>query len=146
MQSALVEQLVRQALLVPHTYGEQLELVGVEQLPLPLQLETGVNVEPVHDGSPQGTEVDAWTHAPAPLHTPVLPQGGLAPQPLCAVFAATLAQDPALAPTLHAWQVGQAPTPQQTPSVQKPEPHSSAPPQGMPLPFLGMQLPPAPVQ
>jgi hypothetical protein len=111
-----------------------------------LQFETGVNVDPVHDGVPQDTEVAACVHAPAPLHTPVLPQGGLAAQPLSAVPDATLAQEPALAPTLQAWQVGHAPTPQQTPSVQKPEPHSLDDPQATPLPFLGMQLPPAPVQ
>ena len=105
-----------------------------------------MKVDPVHEAVPQVTAVDAWVQAPAPLHTPVLPQGGLGAQPLSAVPAGALAHDPALAPTLHAWQVGQTPTPQQTPSVQKPEPHSFDDPHGMPLPFLGTQLPPAPVQ
>jgi hypothetical protein len=146
MQSAFVLQLVRHALLVPHMYGEQLELVGVEQLPVPLQLDTGVKVDPVHDGVPHATDVAACVHAPAPSHTPVLPHGGLAAHPVSAVFAATFAHAPALAPTLHAWHVGQSLTPQQTPSVQKPEPHSLALPQGAPLPFFGMQLPPAPLQ
>jgi hypothetical protein len=103
-------------------------------------------VEPVHEAVPQLTEVEACVQAPAPLHTPVLPQGGLGVQPLSAVPAATLAHDPALAPTLQAWQVAHAPTPQQTPSVQNPEPHSLDDPQATPLPFLGTQLPPAPVQ
>jgi hypothetical protein len=148
MQWALVSQLVRHALLVPHMYGEQLELVAVEQLPLPLQLETAVNVDvdTGHDGVPHETDVDAWVHAPVPSHTPVLPQGGFAAQPLSAVFAATFAHAPAVAPTLHDWQVGQLPTPQQTPSVQNPEPHSLALPHGMPPPFFGMQTPPVPVQ
>ena len=116
------------------------------QPPLPLQFDTGVKVEPVHDGVPQDTDVEACVHAPAPLQTPVLPQGGLAGQPESAVPEATLAHAPALAPTLQAWHVGHAATPQQTPSVQKPEPHSLAPAQGWPPPFLGMQLPPVPVQ
>lgn len=102
MQSAFVLQLVRQALLVPHMYGEQLELVAAEQLPLPLQLETGVKVDPVHDGVPHDTDVAACVQAPAPLQTPVLPHGGLGAQPLSAVFAGTFAHAPALAPTLHA--------------------------------------------
>jgi len=83
---------------------------------------------------------------PVPLQTPVLPQGGLAGQPESTVPAGTAAHAPALAPTLHAWQVGHAPTPQQTSSVQKPEAHSLAPVQDWPPPFLGKQLPPAPVQ
>lgn len=145
-QWVLVSQLVRHAVVVPQMYGEQLELVGVAQLPLPLQLDTAVNVDPVHDGVPHDTDVDAWVHAPAPSHTPVLPHGGFAAQPPWAVFTATFAHAPALAPTLQDWQVGQLPTPQQTPSVQKPEPHSLALPQGMPPPFFGMQVPPVPVQ
>ena len=85
-------------------------------------------------------------HAPAPLHTPVLPQVELGAQPASAVPDGTLAQDPALAPTLQAWQVGQLPTPQHTPSVQNPDAHSLPVAQLEPVPFLVRQLPPAPVQ
>jgi hypothetical protein len=67
-----------------------------------LQLDTGVYVDPVHEAVPQLTAVDACVQAPAPLQTPVLPQGGLGVQPLSAVPEATFAQEPALAPTLHA--------------------------------------------
>lgn len=111
-----------------------------------MQLDTAVNVDPVHDGVPHETDVDAWVHAPAPLQTPVLPHGGFGAQRPSAVFAARFAHAPALAPTLHAWQVGQLSTPQQTPSVQNPEPHSLALAHGMPPPFFGMQVPPVPVQ
>jgi hypothetical protein len=100
----------------------------------------------VHEAVPHGTAVEAWLQTPAPLHVPVFPQGGFGVQRASAVAAGRLAHEPALAPTLQAWHVGQLPTPQQTPSVQKPDAHSLAPPQATPLPFLGRQLPPAPVQ
>jgi hypothetical protein len=52
-QSALLEQVVRQALVVVlHTYGEQEVDAGVLQVPVPLQLEAAVNVEPVQVGPP----------------------------------------------------------------------------------------------
>jgi len=111
-----------------------------------LQLETAVKVDPVQDGLPHETEVDACVQAPPPLHTPVLPHGGAAAHPGSAVLAGTLAHAPALPVTLQAWQVAQAATPQHTPLVQKPDPHSFALPQALPLPFLGMQLPPGAVQ
>jgi hypothetical protein len=57
-----------------------------------------------------------------------------------------LAHEPALAPTLQAWQVGQLPTPQQTPSVQNPDAHSLALAHVAPVAFLGRKLPPVPVQ
>jgi hypothetical protein len=115
-------------------------------VPVPEQNAGGVYVVPVHPALPHWTELAAWVQAPAPLQTPVLPQGGLGVQPLSAVPAGTLAQEPALAPTLQAWQVAHAATPQQTPSVQNPEPHSLEALQATPLPFLGRQLPPGAVQ
>jgi hypothetical protein len=57
-----------------------------------------------------------------------------------------LAHAPALPVTLQDWQVAQAATPQHTPFVQNPEPHSLALAHELPLPFLGMQLPPGVVQ
>ena len=100
----------------------------------------------LQDAFPHCTELAACVQAPAPLHTPVLPHGGFGVQRASAVPLPTLAQAPALPPTSQAWQVGQAATPQQTPSVQNPEPHSLALAHAVPLPFLGMQLPPLPVQ
>jgi hypothetical protein len=47
---------------------------------------------------------------------------------------------------LHAWQDPQLPLLQQTPSTQKPDVHSSPPPQVLPLAFVGTQVPPTPVQ
>jgi hypothetical protein len=57
--------------------------------------------------------------------------------------AATLVHIPELP---QAWQRGQLATPQQWPSVQRPVPHSCAPPQLAPEAFFGMQAPFVPVQ
>jgi len=79
-------------------------LVGVEQLPPPLQNATGVNVDPLQEAVPQVTLVDAWVQAPAPLQVPVLPQVPLAAQRPCGseTLLATLVQVPALPVTLQA--------------------------------------------
>ena len=81
MQFASVLQLVRHAA-PPQTYGMQLEVTGAAHPPTPSQFDTGEKVEPVHEAVPHVTAVEACWHAPAPLHAPVLPQGGLAGQPL----------------------------------------------------------------
>jgi hypothetical protein len=73
----------------------------------------------------------------------VLPQGGLGVQAAAEVPAGRLTHMP---PAPQAWQVGQLATPQQTPSVQSPVPHSSALEQAAPDAFLGRQLPPGPEQ
>jgi hypothetical protein len=146
MQSAFDVQLVRQALLVPHTYGMQLDVGGAAQLPVPLQLETADSVEPVQVWVPHETAVDASAHAPDPSHKPVLPQGGAGVHAASALPAVTFAQAPKLPATLHDWQVGQLATPQQIPSVQNPEAHSFALPHTAPVGFLVKQLPPAPLQ
>jgi len=120
-------------------------LLGVEQLPAPLQNATGVNVEPLQEADPQVTLVEAWVQAPAPLQVPVLPQVPLAAQRPCGSLTAlaTLAQVPALPATLQAWQVPQLAVPQQTPSTQKPLPHSWLARQATPLLLTGRQLPAA---
>jgi hypothetical protein len=94
---------------------------------------------------PHWIEVDPCWQAPAPLHTPVLPQGGAAGQPACgsAVPEATLTHAPAPPQT---WQVAQLATLQQTPSTQLPLAHSTAAAQAAPGAFLNRQLPPGPVQ
>ena len=142
MQSASELQLVRHAV-APHTYGAQLCVVAAEQLPVPEQNLGSVCVEPEHELEPHWTEVDACSQDPAPSQAPVLPHGGLAvhrpfgsltPDP-------TFAQTPRLPPRLHAWHVGQLGLEQQTPSVQKPVPHSLPPTQGAPGAFFATQLP-----
>jgi hypothetical protein len=96
-----IEQVLRQPV-PPHVYGVQLDVEAGAQVPVPVQRETIVSVEPEHVCVPQGTVVAASWHAPAPLQAPVLPHGGLATQRLSSVPLPTLAQLPALAPTLHA--------------------------------------------
>jgi hypothetical protein len=80
----------------------------------------GVKVDPVHDCVPHDVVVAASWQAPAPLHAPVLPQGGLGVQrpPVSGLPAATFVQLPALVPTLHAWHNPHALVLQQTPSTQ----------------------------
>jgi hypothetical protein len=98
----------------------QLEAVGAAQPPVPLQWEIGVKVDPLQEAVPHETPVPACWQAPAPLHAPVLPQGGFAAQRPCGSLtpSATLVQLPALPATLQAWQVPQALALQQTPSTQ----------------------------
>lgn len=119
-QSVSIAQVVLQAL-VPHTNGEQEEVVGTAQAPVPLQCETGVKVDPEHDCVPQLTLVAASAHAPAPLQAPVFPHGGLAGHSPCRAAApeAMLAQVPALPVVLQALQGPQLMVEQQTPSTQK---------------------------
>jgi len=119
-QCESIAQVFRQVS-VAQTYGVQLDAVGARQPPVPLQWDSGVKVEPEHDCVPHETVVAASWQAPAPLHMPVLPQGGLAVHwPAgAAVPAGTLAQLPAAVPTLHDWQSPQELLLQQTPSTQK---------------------------
>ena len=104
-----------------------------------MQRETGVNVDPEQEAVPHETEVAASAQAPAPLQAPVLPHGGLGVQRLIgsAVPTGTLAQLPALVPTLHAWHSPHELVVQQTPLVQKLSVrHSLVAAQGWPRRFL----------
>jgi len=100
---------------------------------------------PVHDcGRPQATLDAACVQPPEPLHTPVLPQGGLAvhwPEG-AAVPAASGVHVPGV-PPLQVWQVPHevlpAGRPQQTPLTQLPLMHSPPAAQAMPL-ALSAQL------
>jgi hypothetical protein len=106
---------------------------------VPLQRETGVNVEPEQDAVPHETVVAASAQAPAPLQAPVLPHGGAGVQrfPGSVTPTGTLAQLPALVPTLHAWHSPHALVLQQTPLVQKLSVrHSLVAAQGWPRRFL----------
>jgi hypothetical protein len=118
---------------------------GVAQVPEPEQNAAGVKAEVVvlQAAAPHDTVVAAWVQAPALLQVPVLPQVPLAAQRACGSVAPppTLAQVPAVAARLQAWQVGQLAVPQQTPSTQLPLLHSWAAAQVAPDPFLAAQLP-----
>jgi hypothetical protein len=119
-QSASAVQAVRQAA-GPHTkWAGQAIDVGA-QVPVPLQVLTML-LDPAQVVGAQLVPAPVFRQAPAPLHVPSNPQGGLAGQSWCgsALPAATGWQDPALPERLHAWQVPQLPAPQQTPSTQYP--------------------------
>jgi hypothetical protein len=98
-----------------------LDAVGARQVPLPSQWDSGVAVLPVHDCVPHDTVAAASWQLPAPLHMPVLPQGGFAVQRaiVSGLPVGTKVHRPELVPTLHAWQSEQELVPQQTPSTQK---------------------------
>ena len=91
------------------------------QVPVPVQCETGVKVEPTHEAVPQLTLLLACSQAPPPSQAPVLPQGGFAVQRACgsASPAVTSVHVPALGATLQAWHRPQAEVLQQTLSTQK---------------------------
>jgi hypothetical protein len=151
MQSVSMLQLVLQAV-APHRYWPQFIVVAVGQVPDPEQNAASVPVPPaevpLHDGLPHWTVLGCCWQAPLPLQAPVLPQVPLAPQRVCGsvMLLGTLAQVPRLPATLQAMQVAQALLPQQTPSTQKPLPHSWLERQPTPLALTGRQLPLAPVQ
>ena len=119
-------QLLSAVQLVPHaaplhTYGEQLDVVAAAHVPAPVQCEIAVSVDPEHDAAPHVTVAAASWQAPAPLHAPVLPHGGLAAHPPrgSGLPPGTFAQLPALEPMLQAWQRPHDMLLQQTPSTQK---------------------------
>jgi hypothetical protein len=142
-QSVSPTHVVRQALLPPHAkFPAQADDVGAAQVPVPLQWDTGVNVDPTQVAVPHDTTVPPGWHLPAPSQAPVLPQGGLGVQRLCGsgALAGTLAQLPALPVTLQAWHIEQALALQQTPSTQLfPVRHSLVAAQACPRRFLSPQ-------
>jgi hypothetical protein len=120
MQSPSTVQVVLHAP-VPQMYGVQLDVGVTPQVPVPVQCETGVNVEPVQEAAPQLTLLFACRHAPPPSHAPVLPQGGFAAHRACGSVSpeATFVHWPALGATLQAWQRAHEDVLQQTLSTQK---------------------------
>jgi hypothetical protein len=125
-QCESIEQVLRQVV-PPQVYGVQLDDVAARQLPVPLQCEIGVYVDPEQVSVPHGAVVEASWQAPAPLQAPVLPHGGFAAQRFdgSALPSGTNAQLPALAPTLHDVHSEHPLLTQQTPSTQnRPVRHS----------------------
>ena len=135
-QSASVVQVVLQAF-PPQTYGLQGIPIATAQLPLPLQVDGGVNVEPLQVCAPHDVFVSACWHVPLPVQLPVFPQGMLAETGHLPWGSAPpdgiLVHMPALPGTLHAWQVPQEVDLQQTPSTQvRPLKQSEVAVQGLP--------------
>jgi len=93
----------------------------VLQLPLPLQNDCCWYIPLAHEtDGPHGVVIGCCWHTPF-VHRPVLPHEPVLPQRRCGskagVVTPTFEQVPAPF-RLHAWQVGQLPAEQQTPSVQ----------------------------
>jgi hypothetical protein len=113
------------------------------QVPAPLQVPTGVAVEPTHAAVPHEVVVGAFLQAPAPSHVPMNPHGGLAAQRPCgsAPSAGTSLQEPSCPMMLQASQVPQLEVEQQTPSTQAlPVRQSSSAVHGWPRRFLSPQV------
>jgi len=143
-QSAVVPQVVRQAPLVPHAKGAQLDDITVWQVPVPLHVRACVNVVPEQVAAAHWVPAAYSRQAPAPLQAPsvlhaVAPRSehwfsGSAP-------LGTLVQVPTVPASAQDWQVAPQAVMQQTPCAQKPEPHSPLAPQATPTPLRAQLLP-----
>jgi hypothetical protein len=122
----------------------QLIGLGVTQLPLPLQVGAAVNWEELagQEALPQLVPLARCWQPLAPLQKPVLPQVEVTVHwPDGAAWPEAMGAQVPLAVRLHDSQVPQALLVQQTPSVQKPLPHSLLTAQVAPSAFLGLQEP-----
>ena len=134
-QSPSPAQVVRQAA-PPQENGAQLT-GACTQAPAPLQLPTGVNVDPLHDAVPQLVVGGPLRQAPLPSHRPLNPHGGFGAQPPCGSISSTPTglHIPAMPATLHDWQLPHTADEQQTPSTQLPLSHSLGPAHSWPRRF-----------
>jgi hypothetical protein len=105
----------------PQTYGLHGIPIATAQLPLPLHVDGGVNVDPLHICMPHEVFVSACWQVPLPVQLPVFPQGMLAETGHLPCSSAPpdgmFAHVPWLPGTLHAWQVPHDADAQQTPST-----------------------------
>jgi hypothetical protein len=142
-QSVSAVQVVLQAD-VPHANGSHAELVAVWQVPVPLQVRVGVNVDPVQAAATQAVPLAYRRQAPAPSQNPSVPQ---AAAPLSVHWlsgswpAGTLVQVPTVPVSAHDWQVPVHAALQQKPCAQNPDVHWPAVVQAAPAAFV-VQLPP----
>jgi hypothetical protein len=129
VQSAFDVHAVRQAALAPHTYGSHDDADVVWQVPVPLQVRAGVNVDPVHMAPAQVVPAAYSRQAPAPSQDPSVPQLGMPLFAHCSSGSAptgTNVQVPALPASAHERHVPVQVDPQQTPCWHRPEAHSAA--------------------
>jgi hypothetical protein len=143
-QSALVVQVVRQAV-GPQAYGLHVVLLPAAwQVPAPLQTRAAVAI-PLAQAAPTQTVPLAYRRqAPAPLQLPSFMHVA-APASVHWFSgswpAGTAVQVPAVPDSAHDWQVPVQAVAQQTPCWQKALAHSVAPAQAVPFAFL-VQTPP----
>ena len=117
---------------------------GGLHVPTPSQVPAVLRRSPAHDGSEHTVSAAYFAHAPKPSHAPVCPQL-VAPMSLQTLrgsgLPASMGQHVPKRPVwLHVWHGPWHESAQQTPSVQKPESHSSFFEQLMPF-ILRPQLP-----
>jgi hypothetical protein len=118
MQSALLVHVVLHAP-VPQLYGEHEDVVGVLQVPDPLQVADDVSVEPVQVAARHWVPEAYFWQPPAPSQKPVWPQVDAATILQVVVGSAppagTAEQVPSFPVTAHELQVPVHAVPQQTP-------------------------------
>ena len=139
VQSALVAQVVRHAPPVPQTYGLQVDSDVVWQVPVPLQVRAGENVDPVQLAPTHIVPAAYRRQPPAPSQLPSVPQVGA---PLSSHWfsgsapTGTNVHVPAVPESAQDRQVPVQLELQQTPCWQRPEAHSLPPPHGAASGFL----------
>jgi hypothetical protein len=117
--------------------------VVVRQVPAPSQVRAGVNVVPEQVDATQVIPMACSRQPPLPSQVPSVPQLAApmsAHWPSGSAPAGTALQVPTVPASAHERQVPAQAVAQQTPSSQKPELHSAAAVQAMPIGFLP-QLP-----
>jgi len=139
VQSALLPQVVRQAPPVPHTYGLQVDSDVVWQVPVPLQVRAGENVDPVQLAATHMVPAAYRRQPPAPSQVPSVPQvearlsahwfSGSPP-------TGTNVHVPGVPASAHDRQVPVQLELQQTPCWQRPDAHSVPPAHVVPSGFF----------
>ena len=139
VHSADVVHVVRHAAPVPQVNGSHDDSDVVWQVPVPLHVRAGENVEPVHDAPTHTVPAAYRRQAPLPSQVPSVPQ---VEAPLSAHWlsgsapTAANVQVPAVPDSAHDRQVPVQLELQQTPCWQRPEAHSVAPAQVVPSGFF----------
>jgi hypothetical protein len=122
-------------------------VVAGMQVPLPLHLPVGVNVEPLQAELTQVVPCTCRRQPPAPSQVPSSPQAlalSIAHSLSGSVASLTGLQSPLVFPVFafeHAMHSAEQAFSQQTPSTHEPDEHSWSRPHGLPFGFFGAQSP-----
>jgi hypothetical protein len=142
-QSASDAHVVRQVASA-QAYGAQCTTADTTHVPLPSHVLSGASVAPTHAAAPQAVPLSYLAHAPAPLHSPLVPQE-VGPESTHRAWGSRAppgdaTQNPSRPGRLHCMHPLSHAVEQQTPSTQKPDPHSDPAAHFMPK-ALGPQPP-----
>jgi hypothetical protein len=145
LQFASAVHVVRQAVAAAsHWYAPHDVVVPATHVPVPLQVDAVFTTAPLHPAARQTVPTACLRQAPAPSQEPSLPQvvAALASHSIRGSVPGSAAMHvPTLPDCAHVWQVPPQALLQQTPSTQKPLPHSAVVTQAVPLPSCGTHAP-----